>query len=112
VFEPIPRLPPPLAHWQPLVDQALAKHPNERFVDLDGFLNALDLVAGAVGMPPVTGQQRAVPQNATMVFQASDLAANVPVTQQFAQMPPLEESTRAMPIPAAVATATAAAAAP
>jgi serine/threonine-protein kinase PpkA len=99
VFEPIPRLPPPLAHWQPLVDQALAKHPNERFVDLDGFLNALDVVAGAVGMPPVTGQQRAVPQNATMVFQMPDQAATVPVTQQFAQMPQVEEPTRAIPVP-------------
>jgi serine/threonine-protein kinase PpkA len=101
VFEPIPRLPPPLAHWQALIDQALAKHPNERFVDLDGFLNALDVVAGAVGMPPVTGQQRAVPQNATMVFSAADVQAPVPVTQQFAQMPQMEEATRAMPIPVA-----------
>ena len=101
VFEPIPRLPATLAHWQALIDQALAKHPNERFVDLDGFLNALDVVAGAVGMPPVTGQQRAVPQNATMVFQASDLDVPVPVTQQFAQMPPVDEATRAIPMPVA-----------
>ncbi|HET7845143.1 MAG TPA: SUMF1/EgtB/PvdO family nonheme iron enzyme [Xanthomonadales bacterium] len=101
VFEPIPRLPPPLAHWQPLIDQALAKHPNERFVDLDGFLNALDAVAGAVGMPPVTGQQRAVPQNATMVFSAADVPGAVPVTQQFAQMPPMEPATREMPMPTA-----------
>ena len=102
VFEPIPRLPAPLAAWQPLIDQALAKHPNERFVDLDGFLNALDAVAGAVGMPPVTGQQRALPQNATMVFSAADVqGGQVPVTQQFAQLPPLEDSTRQMPIPVA-----------
>jgi serine/threonine protein kinase len=61
VFEPVPRLPTELVHWQPLIDQALAKHPNDRFADLDGFLAALDKVAESIGAPPVTQNLRAVP---------------------------------------------------
>lgn len=79
VFEPVPRLPTELAHWQPLLDQALAKHPNDRFADLDGFLSALDKVAESVGAPPVTQNLRAVP------------AAEVPKAS-----PPIEVPARAV----------------
>ena len=41
VFEPIPRLPPERAHWQGLIDRALAKDPKDRFGDTDAFLEAL-----------------------------------------------------------------------
>ena len=41
VFEPIPRLPPEKAHWQSLIDRALAKDPKDRFADTDAFLEAL-----------------------------------------------------------------------
>lgn len=37
MFNPVPRLPPPLARWQPLIDQAMAKHPDARLQDALGF---------------------------------------------------------------------------
>jgi serine/threonine protein kinase/formylglycine-generating enzyme required for sulfatase activity len=41
VFEPIPRLPSQHAHWQPLIDRALAKDPKDRYADIDQFLDAM-----------------------------------------------------------------------
>jgi serine/threonine protein kinase len=41
VFEPIPRLSPQHAHWQPLIDCALAKDPKDRYADIEKFLDAL-----------------------------------------------------------------------
>ncbi|MEP6485311.1 MAG: bifunctional serine/threonine-protein kinase/formylglycine-generating enzyme family protein [Rudaea sp.] len=41
VFETIPRLPPANAHWQPLIDRALAKDPKDRFDNTDQFLEGL-----------------------------------------------------------------------
>ena len=41
VFEPVPRLPAEKAHWQPLVDRALAKDPKDRFNDTEQFLEGL-----------------------------------------------------------------------
>jgi len=41
VFEPIPRLPPEKAHWQPLIDRALAKDPKDRYADVEAFLDGV-----------------------------------------------------------------------
>jgi formylglycine-generating enzyme required for sulfatase activity/tRNA A-37 threonylcarbamoyl transferase component Bud32 len=41
VFEPIPRLPAAKAHWQPLIDCALAKDPKDRYASIEEFLDAL-----------------------------------------------------------------------
>ena len=42
VFEPIPRLPRgERAHWQPLIDCALAKDPKDRYASVEEFLDAL-----------------------------------------------------------------------
>ena len=41
VFEAVPRLPPEKAHWQPLIDRALAKDPKDRFSDTEEFLDGL-----------------------------------------------------------------------
>ena len=45
VFEPIPRLPAEHAHWQGLIDRALAKDPKDRYADTEQFLDALAGVA-------------------------------------------------------------------
>ncbi len=37
MFNPVPRLPAALARWQPLIDQAMAKHPDARLQDALGF---------------------------------------------------------------------------
>jgi serine/threonine protein kinase/tetratricopeptide (TPR) repeat protein len=44
VFEPIPRLSAAQAHWQPLIDRALAKDPKDRHADVEAFLDALATV--------------------------------------------------------------------
>jgi formylglycine-generating enzyme required for sulfatase activity len=41
VFEPIPRLPAQFAHWQPLIDRALAKEPKDRYADIEQFLDSM-----------------------------------------------------------------------
>ena len=44
VFEPIPRLPAERAHWQHLIDKALAKEAKDRYADTEEFLDALATV--------------------------------------------------------------------
>ena len=44
VFEPIPRLPAERAHWQHLIDRALAKDAKDRYADTEEFLDALATV--------------------------------------------------------------------
>ncbi|HEX4479310.1 MAG TPA: bifunctional serine/threonine-protein kinase/formylglycine-generating enzyme family protein, partial [Rudaea sp.] len=41
VFEPVPRLPSEKAHWQPVIDRALAKDPKDRFANTEQFLDGL-----------------------------------------------------------------------
>jgi formylglycine-generating enzyme required for sulfatase activity/tRNA A-37 threonylcarbamoyl transferase component Bud32 len=45
VFEPIPRLPADLHHWQEFIDKALAKDPKDRFASADQFIAGLQAVA-------------------------------------------------------------------
>ncbi len=60
VFEPIPRLPQHVSHWQPFIDKALAKDPEERFANAEQFATALqDVEINAQRMVP----QRALPRN-------------------------------------------------
>ncbi|MGE4072380.1 MAG: SUMF1/EgtB/PvdO family nonheme iron enzyme [Lysobacterales bacterium] len=44
VFEPIPRLPAPLQHWQAFIDRALAKDPKDRFASADELIAGLQQV--------------------------------------------------------------------
>jgi len=67
VFEPIPRLPAYVSHWQSFIDKVLAKDPNERFDNADQF---------AMGLSDVgVSAQRIVPQR---VLNKSSVA--MPVT--------------------------------
>ncbi len=48
--DPVPRLPPHCAHWQPFIDRALAKKPEHRFADAASMKEALLAVTrGALG---------------------------------------------------------------
>lgn len=40
--EPVPRLPAALKHWQPLIDKAMAKQPDQRHASANDMLQALD----------------------------------------------------------------------
>lgn len=42
VQEPVPRLPAALKHWQPLIDKAMAKQPDQRHASANDMLQALD----------------------------------------------------------------------
>ncbi len=48
INEPVPRLPPEKAHWQPVIDKALAKHPEDRFFNALEFKNAVAQVSPGV----------------------------------------------------------------
>lgn len=48
VFEPIPRLPQHVQHWQALIDRAMAKDPAQRYQNADEFLVALAEVEAAL----------------------------------------------------------------
>lgn len=65
VFEPIPRLPPSRAHWQQLIDDALAKDPKERYSRVEDFLDALTGVGLDADMPAVV--EKAKPKEAAKV---------------------------------------------
>jgi len=49
VQEPIPRLPAALRHWQPLIDTAMAKQPQQRYASANAMLAALDEVERRAG---------------------------------------------------------------
>lgn len=60
VFEPIPRLPPEIQHWQAFIDQALAKDPKDRFASADDFIVALKAVripSAATALQPVRAKE-------------------------------------------------------
>lgn len=85
VFEPIPRLPAAQAHWQPLIDRALAKDPKDRYADVAAFLDALAAV---------------VPQYAPLFLEESTATSPAPLpaapTPATAPAPPAEAPTRSM----------------
>ncbi len=48
--DPVPRLPPEKKHWQPLLDRAMAKSPDNRYRNAQQMLGALNQIAA--GKPP------------------------------------------------------------
>ena len=66
---PIPRLPPPLRHWQRFIDRALAKSPGRRFADAQQMLHALAQVPQRDGKrePMVTGTFRRIGEGARRI---------------------------------------------
>lgn len=45
VHDPVPRLPEEAARWQPLIDRAMSKDPNDRYADCQAFIDGLRAVA-------------------------------------------------------------------
>ena len=105
VFEPIPRLAPERAHWQALIDKALAKDPKERFANVEQFLDALNAIeldreasaataaADEAGATTASGTPSAAPAAPipTGPTVAAEAAATLPVsteTQSANAVPP------------------------
>ena len=80
VFEPIPRLPMAVAHWQPFLDKVLAKDPGERFASGEQFTTAL-------GDVPISAQRK-IPTRALGVPATKDyetLNPNSPLSHQLGE---------------------------
>ena len=101
VFEPIPRLPAHQAHWQGIIDTALAKDPSVRYQSADDFIAAL----GAIN---VRGTPAAVEAEApTRIMKRDAVTSAVAARAQEAStrissIPALEEalSNGSTPVPA------------
>ena len=96
VFEPVPRLPEHLAHWQALIDKAMAKDPDQRFQNADEFQMALAEMETRL-MPVASPPPVALGAQATLVMSA--IAPN-PATAGPAADP---GATRQMAMPTAAA---------
>ncbi len=55
IERPVPRLPVTRRIWQPLIDKALAKHPDARFQSAEEMLAALDVIEKHMNAPPRSG---------------------------------------------------------
>jgi len=109
ITEPIPLLPLPLAHFQPVLDRLLTKHPNQRFQNIHQFLAMLDLAErrytasfgnsrdATTPLPPV-GEVAAPTHQATV---ARTVAAGAP-TSTLTALTALTQ-TRIRPAPGATA---------
>jgi serine/threonine-protein kinase PpkA len=54
--DPIPRLPPEKKHWQPFIDRAMAKSPDNRFRNAQQMLSALLQIANKAPPTGITGK--------------------------------------------------------
>jgi len=107
VFEAIPRLPPEKAHWQPLIDRALAKEPAQRFASAREFLDALAQVSSGAA------QAAAADESATRISailpaaQLETAAAPAPADSAYATLqrplPDLSAVAASAPAPAPAA---------
>lgn len=96
VFEPVPRLPAHLAHWQPLIDKAMAKDPDQRFQNADEFQLALAELEQRL-VPPTN----AAPATAGTAAQATLLMNAAALNAAMAAPVPDAGATRLLPAPAA-----------
>ncbi len=70
VHEPLPRLPEPLSRWQPLIDTAMAKSPDQRFNDCQAFRVAMMRIAGGRSAEPAS-----MKEDATLIGRLPSVAA-------------------------------------
>jgi formylglycine-generating enzyme required for sulfatase activity len=104
VFEPIPRLPADKAHWQPLIDCALAKDAKDRYGSVDEFLDALTTVgmdrpAAAAAAPAAAEFAAEAPAEAVAVAAAEPERALSPARPSpIAPVPARPAWTRLWPL--------------
>ncbi|MEZ5461840.1 protein kinase [Dokdonella sp.] len=105
VFEPIPRLPESQAHWQGLIDKALAKDPAERYQNAEEFIAALNAIQPRAGTAASTGAEaptRVIQREALTSALAADEAPT-----RIGVLPTMEESLAKAAAPEAVERASA-----
>jgi serine/threonine-protein kinase PpkA len=68
VFEPVPRLPEEKAHWQTLIDRAMAKDPGERFQNSEEFLAELARLEPRIGSARHTAPSNGVADKPTVAM--------------------------------------------
>ena len=106
VFEPIPRLPPERAHWQALIDRALAKEPSERFASAREFLDALNkLMQGRSGMTEAAVPQPQSSASAQLEITDPVPAPGIEAEKPAASPPPAAYPTMMHPVPQTAASA-------
>lgn len=96
VFEPIPRLPAAQAHWQALIDKALAKDPAARYQNADEFIEALNALVPKTAGSDAEAPTRIIKRDALLAAAAARPAE--PAPRANGGMPALE------PVPASDAT--------
>jgi serine/threonine-protein kinase PpkA len=106
VFEPVPRLPEEKAHWQTLIDRAMAKDPADRFQNTEEFLAELARLEPRIG----SARHATPPSNSSGVpTVAMPIPAVVPVTTLNkpapTPTPPVRAPAPAKPAPAVDTTA-------
>ncbi len=95
VFEPIPRLPAAQAHWQGLVDRALAKDPATRFQSADEFVDALGTIGArnvaVVGNDP-DAPTRIIRRESVLAAAAAAAPRPADLPTRIGPIPTMEES--------------------
>jgi hypothetical protein len=56
--DPVPRLPPEKKHWQPFLDRAMAKSPDNRYRNAQQMLSALNQIAGGKPAEPMVDMDK------------------------------------------------------
>ena len=104
IERPVPRLPATRRVWQPLIDRALAKHPDARFQSAEELLAALDVIEKRMRAPARIGmatwwlplvnrigtiprQQRAIALGTLILVALAGLLALLPQVPERAALP-------------------------
>lgn len=98
---PVPRLPPERAHWQPLLDKAMASDPNKRFQSAEALLAALASIDVPAGDAAAVPAAIARPPTAPATAAASAAAQPSPVGggSPGGRAPPASQGDAAVPAP-------------
>lgn len=104
VFEPIPRLPPAQAHWQPIIDKALAKDPADRYQSADEFVAALSRfdarAAAPAPAPEAEAPTRVIKRDAVAAAAAARATAEPAARAHVPATEPASSVVDAAPAPA------------
>jgi serine/threonine protein kinase len=98
--DPVPVLPADLAHWQPLIDRAMAKLPGDRFADARAMMLALDAVEASIhrlGLPQSAASRARQSWHALSNWARSarqQAGASTPTAAQHEALPTASESGR------------------